>query len=77
MCITGSITPENKGGGVFPLWKISISKPLFFFDVFPNKDMINPKYVIAGRVNPRRNGGKLHVGRIFGPNMSLKTSLVR
>ena len=31
MCSTGSITPENKGGGSDPLWKISITKPLFFW----------------------------------------------
>ena len=36
MCITGSITPENKGGGSDPLWNISISKPLFFLEGFPN-----------------------------------------
>ena len=30
MCSTGFITPENKGGVSDPLWKISISKPLFF-----------------------------------------------
>ena len=37
MCSTGSITPENKGGGSDPLWKISITKLLFFFDGFPKR----------------------------------------
>ena len=30
MCLTGSITSENKGGGSDPLRKISITNPFFF-----------------------------------------------
>ena len=36
MCLTGTITSKNKGGGSDPLWKKTITNLLFFFECFPN-----------------------------------------
>ena len=53
MCLTGSITSENKGGsggGSDPLRKISITNPLFLFDGFPNtgcQDTFQLKLLLA------------------------------
>ena len=35
LCLMGSITSKNKGGGSDLLQKISITNPLFLFDGFP------------------------------------------
>ena len=43
MCTTGSITSENKGGGSDPLWKISISKSLFFNMASLSNDCLVPR----------------------------------
>ena len=42
MCLTGSITSENKGGGSDPLRKKSIVNPLFFCDGFPYRIIFWP-----------------------------------
>ena len=78
MCLTGSITSKNKGGGSDPLRKKSIVNPLFFCDGFPNIyvymyshvmwRLCNVKYVmLLSSLHWAQSWAKLYFKKIYRP----------